>query len=262
MWVGGKVNKVISALQGVLNNAGVSLTATWRLEQRAAALHIRELFHRYSIDAVLDVGANEGQFHNFLRQEVGYTGWVVSFEPAPAPLSVLRNRVAADPRWRLVDKALGPQSGAQPLHVAAHSTLSSFFPPRFDQTEFAYEGRQIVQTIEVEVVRLDDLLPGIAAELGFRRPFLKLDTQGYDLAVIQGANDSLSSIAALQIELSVVPLYQGTATYEETIASLNARGFRLSNLFPVAIDADLRLIEFDCVMIRPELHQFPCAARR
>ena len=103
------------------------------------------------------------------------------------------------------------------------------------------------------MVTLDDLLPAIAVELGVRRPFLKLDTQGYDLSVIQGADQSLRSIAVLQVELSVIPIYEGMPTYLETIASLNALGFSLSNLFPVAMDSEGRLIEFDCVMIRPEM---------
>jgi len=254
------LSKLTSALQGILNHAGVALTAKWRLEGLAAALHLRRLFRKFSIDAVLDVGANQGQYRDFLRREVGYTGWVISFEPSPEPLSVLQHRAAADPRWHVIDKALGNQKGILPLNVAARSTFSSLLRPRFDQTEFAYADRQTVRKVEVEVVTLDDLLPAIAVELGVRRPFLKLDTQGYDLSVIQGADQSLRSIAALQVELSVIPIYEGMPTYLETIASLNALGFSLSNLFPVAMDSEGRLIEFDCVMIRPELARGPMAA--
>jgi hypothetical protein len=53
---------------------------------------------------------------------------------------------------------------------------------------------------------LDSFFADLQSKYNFRNPFLKLDTQGFDLSVIQGANAALRSICAIQTELSVVPI--------------------------------------------------------
>jgi hypothetical protein len=85
--------------------------------------------------------------------------------------------------------------------------------------------------------------------LGFERPYLKLDTQGFDMEVLRGGSECLSTVRALQTEASVIGIYKGMPTYMETISYLNERGFHLSGLYPVGRDSSLRLVEFDCVMI-------------
>jgi hypothetical protein len=85
--------------------------------------------------------------------------------------------------------------------------------------------------------------------LGFKRPYLKLDTQGFDLEVLRGGDASLSGMLALQTEASVIGVYKGSPSYTETIHYLDQRGFDLTGLYTVSRDASLRLIEFDCVMI-------------
>jgi hypothetical protein len=50
--------------------------------------------------------------------------------------------------------------------------------------------------------------------------------------------------------VSVRPVYDGMPGYWDVIERLNALGFELSALFPVTLDDKLRVIEFDCVMIR------------
>lgn len=241
-----------AAAKRLLGRYGLTLTATWRLGRRDAALHLKEVFGRYGVDCVLDVGANEGQFRDFLRREVEYYGWIVSFEPAPRPLATLQQRALVDKKWRIIGRALGASKGTATLNVAAHSTLSSLLLPRFDQTRHSFANRQTVETLQVAVGTLDEELPIIMSELGVGRPFLKLDTQGFDLEVIKGSAQTIRSLVGLQVELSVIPLYEGMPNYVETIAALNALGFHLSNLFFVAGERDLRLVEFDCVMVQPQ----------
>jgi len=94
------------------------------------------------------------------------------------------------------------------------------------------------------------VLPTLRERLRFERPYLKLDTQGFDMEVLRGGSDSLSTVPALQREASVIGIYKGMPTYMETIRHIGERGFHLSGLYPVARDSSLRLFEFDCVMIR------------
>ena len=77
-----------------------------------------------------------------------------------------------------------------------------------------------------------------------------MDTQGYDLEVLKGADQSLSDIAAVQTELSCLRLYKQMPGYVEVLEALNERGFQLSgSASPVNQDTSLRIIEADCVMI-------------
>lgn len=63
----------------------------------------------------------------------------------------------------------------------------------------------------------------------------------------------LDSVLALQPVMSVQPIYEGAVDVREAIATFNAAGFVLSQMFPVSHDDELRLIEFDCIMVRSRL---------
>jgi FkbM family methyltransferase len=239
-----------SIAAAILGRLGLELLPRWRLEHLAFSEHLRRVFRRLDVDLVLDVGANEGQFRDFLRTHVGYEGWVASFEPVADAFAAMETRAAKEARWRVFPVALGAADGKAAFHVSRHSTLSSFREPRFDQSLHVAEKRQVARTVEVEVRTLDALWPAIAETTGARRPYLKLDTQGFDLEVLRGSEAALQQVVALQFEASVVPMYREMPTYMEMISHLNARKFVLSDMFSIARDADMRLIEFDCVMIR------------
>jgi len=96
---------------------------------------------------------------------------------------------------------------------------------------------------------LDGVLPALQERIGFKRPYLKIDTQGFDIEVLQGGNESLDAVRALQTEASVIGIYKGMPGYMETIRYLGDSGFDITGFYPVSRDRSLRLIEFDCVMI-------------
>lgn len=246
------MNIVLKGLKRLLNVVGLELIPTWRLERLDAATHLKRIFATYGVDCVLDVGANEGQFHDFLRREVEFKGWIVSFEPAPIPLQRLTSNSQSDRRWKIVPVALGSQIGHATLNVAAHSTVSSLRVPRFDMTHHIFEKRQISKQIDIPVSTLDCELPILRRDLSVERFYLKMDTQGYDLEVVKGGKAVLPQIVALQSEMSVIPIYEGTPTHTDALAFLQEYGFRPSNFFRVSNEWDSRLIEFDCIMVHPD----------
>jgi hypothetical protein len=79
---------------------------------------------------------------------------------------------------------------------------------------------------------------------------LKIDTQGYDLKVLEGAAGRLDFIEALQSEISFRRIYDGMPNFEESIEKMAQMGFELTGLFPVMRDERLRIIEMDCVMVK------------
>ena len=206
------------------------------------------MFSQLEINCVLDVGAHVGQYGRFLRN-LGYTGRIVSFEPVSANFSRLEQQRAGDARWSARRIALGDREGTMPMNVACVTQFSSFLSPsQYSLDEFA--GYSDVERIEtVQMSRLDRVFPQLVDGLHEPRVFLKLDTQGYDINVLEGAGECLSHIAALQSELSVKPLYDGMTDYLHAMSYLNRKGFEPTGVFPVVRDKHLRIMEFDCVMV-------------
>lgn len=233
----------------VSRSFGYDIVPLREMKERDFALHLRELLASQRVDCVLDVGANVGQYRDFLRDRVLYDGPIVSFEPVGRHIEILRQRAREDRDWHVEGYALGARSGAMPINVMASDQFSSFLEP--DTTRVSDYGELNVPCrTEVVVVRtLDQILPTLRSQLGFFRPYLKIDTQGYDIEVLHGAEESLPAINALQTEASVIGIYKSMPSYMDTIRYLNERGFEITGLYPISRDRALRLVEFDCVMV-------------
>lgn len=250
----------------VFSRLGCRLIPEWRLPSLQKSEHIAQLFQLLGIDCVLDVGANIGQYREFLRLNIGYTGSIISFEPVSEMFDRLRRECAADPSWSVHRLALGDTDSTARINVLKERTLSSLLLPnqenlrRMGYTKYLRET-EIERTEQIAVRRLDaihrDILPAAGS-----RVFLKSDTQGYDMAVIRGASGCLDRILGVQIELSVQEVYAGSAPFLESVVQLTALGFAVTGFFPVQRDPALRIINVDCVMIRDdEAHRLQAGGR-
>jgi hypothetical protein len=80
---------------------------------------------------------------------------------------------------------------------------------------------------------------------------LKVDTQGFDLEVVEGAVKVLDRVRALQLEVPAKRVYDGMPPLPRTLERLDELGFEVTGMFPVTRDRDLlRVVEFDCVLRR------------
>jgi FkbM family methyltransferase len=237
----------------VSRSLGYDIVPLREMKERDFALHLRQLLAHLEIDCVLDVGANVGQYHDFLREKVLYDGPIVSFEPVSSHVGLLRDRARGDTDWHIEGYALGAQEGSLPINVMVSDQFSSFLEP--DHTRVTDLGDlNVASRVETVAVRtLDIVLPELRQRLKFKRPYLKLDTQGFDLEVLHGGEQSLTGMCGLQTEASVIGIYKNMPGYKDTIRYLEERGFAITGLYPVSRDRTLRLIEFDCVMINPRV---------
>jgi hypothetical protein len=105
----------------------------------------------------------------------------------------------------------------------------------------------------VRMETLYDLFPKLREKYGFERPFLKLDTQGFDLQVAIGAGIYLEKFLGIQSEVAFSPIYEEAPTFSEVVAYYEAKGFRLSRLFPNNSTHFPLLVEMDVAMIRADL---------
>ena len=225
-----------------------------RFQQRLGQVALRELVmwvvRAGDVDCVLDVGANKGQFARSLRR-AGYRGRIVSFEPVRAAYDVLARAARDDPDWWVRHCALGSRDGTATIHVSQGTMSSLLAPNAFGRAWSA--GLRDMGSEEVVVRRLDALVPELVEGLDAGRIFLKLDTQGVDLDVLEGARPVLDRVVGLQAELACVPIYDGMTRLPEQWAALEEAGFESAGVFPVSFDpATVRAIEHDVVMVRAD----------
>ena len=218
---------------------GYTVAANWRLPEIVLGRHLRRLFNRYSVDCVLDVGANKGQYARFLRQYVRYEGLILSFEPISELVEKMEVVAAADPKWKVHRLALGDCVGQADLNVMRHTDLSSFRQPSVSMTKVFSDINQVVRTETVPTNTLVALMPELRREHVFSRPYLKIDTQGYDLAVLRGAGEELAGFVAVQTEMSLCQLYEGAPDWKEVLTFLEERDFSISDLFSLKSRRDL-----------------------
>lgn len=198
----------------------------------------------YDVDSVVDVGANTGQWATTLRL-LGYRGPMLSIEPVEDAYEALVQASSGDPLWTTLRSGIGAVTGTATINIGASHSTSSLLRPNERYIDL-YGDAGTVDRQTVDIVPLDTLdIPGT-------RVMLKVDTQGYDLPVLQGARELLSRVVAVQCELSVQPLYDGmTNDYRTMIDVIQSWGFELAGLFPISQDDRQRLLEMDGVFVAP-----------
>jgi FkbM family methyltransferase len=239
------MNRVFASIKEALLACGLDL----RFAANTLRGHRLRLIRERKIDLVLDIGANVGHYARELRR-CGYDGRIASFEPIPRAFARLQKEFAGDNRHEAISCALGSREGTFPFHVAQADVCSSLLPP--SETciaAFPFAGTE--QVIDVPVRRLDSLAGEIFR--GGERAYLKIDVQGFEKEVLLGACDTLSRVVGLELELSLVPLYDGQAIFPEVFALMTEAGFE-----PIWIEAGARdrktdhLLQIDALFARPE----------
>lgn len=223
----------------------------WRVERLAQTYYLRRLFERMGTDCVLDVGANVGQYRDYLRDQIGYSGLIISFEPHPMCITKLQERARHDLKWIIHGHALGASKGTLDFHQTKDSEFSSFLQPEVDRFAGQYIGKfNVVERSAPALVKtLNDIYSDLVGENEFFRPFLKIDTQGFDLQVIRGASEILGKFFAIQSEVSNLPIYEGMPTLAETLNFFDTKGFDLGTFFPANPDQFPVVVDFDTYFI-------------
>ena len=180
---------------------------------------LREVFAALGVTCVIDVGANKGQYGaKCCATTWVFTGRIASVEPAPpATLPRLVETMRGDHNWAGFPFALGREEMEATLRVASADEwnsvhkLNAYAAERFGTTEIGTE--------QVTVHRLDSVFDELVA--GHEQVFLKVDTQGHDLAVVEGLGSR--AVSGIQLELSFIPVYDGTPRFSEVTEVLALR---------------------------------------
>jgi FkbM family methyltransferase len=205
-------------------------------------------FRNFEIDLVLDVGANQGQFGSEIRSG-GYKGNIVSFEPLSSVYGILKRHCDKDRNWTVHSRcAIGNRIGSIEINIAGNSESSSILPMLESHSSAeplsVYVGKETVP-----LITLDSVAP-IYMKM-HKNVFLKIDTQGFESAVLDGSEKILPDVRGVLLELSLLPLYEGQHLWGELIARLEGHGFTLWSIQPGFTDPQNgRTLQVDGIFYR------------
>lgn len=225
------------------------LALAGRVHQYPEIQALKRFLSAFSVDCLFDVGANRGQYATMLRKDAGYKGLILSFEPNPDVFVELQKAAASDRKWLVFNMALSDFDGTASFNIMAADQFSSLKKPSGEQDAIFADRNKVTKTVEMQCRRLDTLLPELVAQHGFVRPFLKMDTQGHDLSVCEGAGAVLTDMLGIQTELGVRPIYEGGTGYRAMIDWLGDRGFVPSAFFANNKGHFPLLVEMDGIFV-------------
>lgn len=206
------------------------------------------LLNQYAIDTVLDVGASNGRYGFALREVMNYRGRIVSFEPMQAPFAELNARASNDSQWTALNYALGESNEDSSINVAANSSSSSILGmlPAHEQ---AKPSSAYVKREQIQIRTLDSVFDEICGTA--RSIYMKLDTQGFEEAILRGAKHSLDRINTIQLEMSIVPLYEDTTLFAGMVELMQEKGYMLVGLESGFVDKKTgQLMQIDGIFRR------------
>jgi FkbM family methyltransferase len=215
-------NRTLNVVQNFFHRMGLHLSRYPLRSEYENVLH--DFLVGFDVSCVLDVGANVGHYGAMLRR-IGYGGRLVSFEPALATYQRLQQRATKYPPWEAHRTALGESNGNVSMHVFPgheNSTLAEvgkfgreWLPSAFRNERFENVPLRRLDSLIAEGV-VDSSVPTL----------LKVDAEGYDWQVIDGAGERINDFVGLQTELMVQPVWEKTLPFGESVTRLASMGFK------------------------------------
>jgi FkbM family methyltransferase len=166
------------------------------------------------------------------------------FEPERAAAEELRRRYGSDSPFAgvtVLESALGGKAGERLLFVTRRAVNTSLLEPREELvSRYNVQGFQLDGTIAVETRPLDELLYGKEGNRSRPGEWIKLDCQGAEYEILQGATRALrEQCVALTCEVEFFRMYKGQRIFSEIDLLLRKKGFQLYGLYPNYISAKL-----------------------
>ena len=230
----------------MLRRTGFELSR-FSVEQSENARFI-SMLRTHNVNLIFDVGANAGQFGVLLR-EIGFDGKIISFEPLSDAREILLNISKNDPLWQIaLQTAIGEENGEIEFQIAGNSQSSSVLDMLDTHVRAAPDSKYIGKE-KVALRTLDSIAPDYMDSNSIS--FIKIDTQGYETQVMNGAKKLMSQIVGLQVEISLVPLYKGQCLFDEMLKNLKNDGFELWSISTIFSDPNTaQLLQVDATFFR------------
>jgi FkbM family methyltransferase len=197
------------------------------------------------IDAVVDGGANEGQWALRTISHLPEGCELISFEPNEKSYQTLQTKANRYVNWNIHNLGLSDKSGTFPIYISSNNEMSSSFLPPGGHLE-SFPTVSFPEVGSASVVRLDELKSlSTSSEI-----YLKLDVQGFERFAYDGCAGILDKIKVIEIETSLGTMYQGDSPHYELIPKLISDGFLPYAFSTPARDKYGRCTYVDVLLVR------------
>jgi FkbM family methyltransferase len=203
-------------IKRILNKYGIQLR---RYPDSYLARRLK-IIRNNNIDLLFDVGANFGQYALEMRA-LGFDRRIVSFEPLKDAFGKLNIISSRDEKWEVFNYALGNEDNKSIINVSNNSHSSSILSMKPGLLLTAPDAKYIRQE-EIEIRKFDTVFNSF---YDGNNVMMKVDAQGYERYVLEGASNSLKLISILQLEMALVQLYHNEMLFLDMIEMLGNYGF-------------------------------------
>lgn len=183
---------------------------------------------------MVDGGAKGGT-----RELLGLAKYVAAYAFEPNPIefdriidNLSRLESSLYKKMTYLPLALLEHSGEATLYITKRPGATSTLRPNTELlTHFERDNwSQMREIVAQEVVQGISLADFIAQENLPYIDYVKLDTQGNELPILQSAKDFLQNISVIKTEVELIPLYRGQPLLGDVCGFLTGRDFQLIDL--------------------------------
>ncbi len=197
---------------------------------------------------VFDVGAHHGQTaiqYNRLFKNCR----IYSFEPYADSFKILKETIKKEKNIEVFNIAFWNKVGEVNLHVNKYSATNSILPTHREASNTWGENLlNTLETIKVSSTTIDDFVEKKRIN---KIDILKLDTQGTEYFIIEGAINTIKKgkIKLIYIEIITLPTYQGQKHFDEILSLLRLNGFKLYNMYNYSFTQFGELRQIDAIFL-------------
>lgn len=216
----------------------------------AAATEHDAILYGLELDTIVDIGANRGQFALCARRLYPLSQ-IYSFEPLQRPAEKHRKVFENDRHTKLFNLAVSETTGSASMHVSQWDVSSSLLP--FARAQ--HENYPLTGKLRQESVRTTILADCLNEEKIQGKALLKIDVQGFEIAVLRGCATLLDKFDYIYVEASFVQLYVGQPLADDVIQYLSSKGYFLICVANLSYGLSKRPIQADFLFSRQKLKQ-------
>lgn len=202
---------------------------------------------QYEIQTILDLGANEGQFAEFIRTVFPKAN-IICFEPLYSCFKVLSDKFNNDSSIEFLNIALGDFNGQFEMYSNDFSPSSSLLKMKQEHiTNFPFTEKAKIENIKVKT------LDSIADDLILNKEVLvKIDVQGFEGNVLKGGMKFFATIPKIVIiETSIVELYENEMSFGDIYDIFLSLGYKYAgNMNQLYSPVDGKILQVDAIFIK------------
>lgn len=233
--------ELIGAINDLLRRFGFQLSAYGPANP---TYQLRATLGDPVVSVLIDAGANVGQYAKSVRK-IRKDLVIHSFEPQARAFSLLKQAAVKDDMWHVHHMGLGSETASISMNVSENDQCSSLLSVGDAHLAAAPDSK----VIGTEIVRIETLDRVMESVTGTK--FLKIDCQGYEAEIVKGAADVLRTTKYVQMEASLVPLYEGAPSMASLLDQMAGCGFELLTVVPGFSDRVAnRMLQADLVFVR------------